>query len=317
MNQGGQDASTRSSDGVAQGNGTSMHVQAVQRHPQQAIEQNVVEGESFVVFKKMEVGNAKLVLFQQLLNRRNWSLGKAPGLTSSPTTAQNPGNGLQTMLLHSLEAGQYQGRRPIRDLRGIARGQHPVFFESRAQGSQRFQGGVGPHALVFFDFFHPFAGLDLEGCNLTAEVASFLGFSGPQVGVHRHFVQFRPGHPELGSQSLGLVAHGLAREGVGKPVTLQNVLQLLRRTRQVLVAPTGPAGEVKPALGHGFHTTYQHHFGIAILNGQRTIGCGLHPRGTHHIHCVAIYGVGDTGLEGCLAGRQLPMTCPQNLPKNK
>ena len=79
---------------------------------------------------------------------------------------------------------------------------------------------------------------------------------------------------------------------------------------QLLVAHASAPAGVQGGKGSGAHvlgTAADHHVGIAGQDGAGALDDGLHAGAADHAHGVSGNGVGDTGLDGHLAGDVLAL----------
>src|SRR5690606_35776020 len=151
--------------------GSAMDIQLLEGHVEHPVEQDVVDRERLVVFRKVEVAYREPGFVQDLLDSRDRSLRKAPGLAGRPRGAKQPRNGLEAVRTNGIATREDQRRRAVADLTGVSRREHSILSKGWTQLRQLFGRCIWSHPFVHREGSGFAALRKLDGDDLITEIS--------------------------------------------------------------------------------------------------------------------------------------------------
>ena len=290
-------------------------------------------GKGLVGLHQVDVVDGQTGLLQSLAGSGHGAHAHDLGIHAALAPADELGHGLQTVLLHGLAGSQHDGGSAVVDAGGVGSGDPGLTLvggfldtgglkgvhhlgigglgadgERAAQLGDAFLGDAGLGILILGEGDHFLLDLDHHGDDLVVEAAGLLGGLGLLLGGGGEGVLLLAGDAPDVVDVLGGGAHVIVVVSVPQTVLDHGVHQLL-----VAHAST-PAG-VQGGEGSGAHVlgaAADHHVGITGQDGAGALDDGLHAGAADHAHGVSGNGVGDTGLDGHLAGDVLALGSGQD-----
>ena len=180
--------------------------------------------------------------------------------------------------------------------------------EGAAQLGDALGGGAGSGELVALELHDLLLDLHGHGDDLIVEAAGILGGLGLLLGGSGEGVLLGTGDTPHVVDVLGGGAHVIVVESVPQAVLDHGVDHLL------VAHASAPAG-VGSGIGSGAHvlgTAADDDVAVTGQDGAGALDDGLHAGAADHTHGVGGNGIGDTGLDGDLAGDVLAQTGGQD-----
>lgn len=291
------DSGTGTSEGMANGNSSSVHVDLGGVQIQQLGVGQTNHREGLVELVKVNVLGLEASSLQSHGDSQSGGSGELDGFIGSLAPRHNLEQGLETELLDLGGRSKDDSGTSVVDGGGVGGGHATVLLEDGSGGLEL----VLVQVLVLLVLGDNNTGLasetgQLNGGNLVLELAGGVSSLGLLVRANGKLVLLLSRDGVGLSTDLGGNTHGLAIVGVKQTVSLDTVNE---RTVAVLVGDTGL--HVVGHVGHGLGTAGNNNVGRAGHDGLGTLDDGLHAGGAYLVDGGGDNGVGQTGLESDLS----------------
>ena len=282
VHHGDEDARAAGSDGVADGDRSTVDVDFVGRRAKLAGDGEGLGGEGFVELKQIDAVDGPPGTVESFAGAVDGGHHDPLGIDAAGGVRNDAGERLQSEVTRFGRGHDNDGSGGIVNARRVARGDRPIFFEGGLEGAKRFDGRVFADGLVVIEKSRRltfFLCGNFDGNDFGGEAALAPGGCGFFVGEEREAILILAGDAVLLGDELGGLAHVEVVVDVPEAVVDHRV--------DCGGIPHTEAGarlrEQVGSVGHRLHAAGDDDVRIAGLDGLRGERDGAQARAADHV----------------------------------
>ena len=299
VEQGDEDAGAAGADGMADGDGAAVDVDAVEGEAEFFGDAEGLDAEGFVEFEEVDVVDGPAGAGEDFLNAGDGSEHDPAGSDAAGGLRADGGERREVEFAGAFGGHEDDGGGCVVDAGRVAGGDGAIFLEGGLEGGERFERGVGADAFVVREDGgrRAFFGGEGEGNDFGVEAAGLLCGGGFAMGVERVLILLFAGDGVLVGDEFAGHAHVLVVAGAPEAVVDHGVDGFGVAHAKTLARIGQKVGRV----GHGFHAASDGDLGVAESDGLSGEADGFEAGAADHVDGESGNGVGETAAKCSLA----------------